>query len=259
MRSFFKLNYISFCTIFYKEMKRVFRIWPQTFLPSIIIALLYFIIFGKIIGSQINNIKNYSYIQYIIPGLIMMSIINNSYINVSFSFFSAKFQKYIEEILISPTDNSIIILGFISAGITRGISIGFIIFVISFFFVKINIYSIPLTIFFSILISVLFSLAGFLNGMFANKFDDVNIVPTFIITPMIYLSGVFFPITFLSCFYQKLIYINPMFYMINMFRYSILHLSDVDVNISLFIIIIIIIMLYYCCIFFLKNVYKLKF
>lgn len=258
MKYLYELNFISFYTILFKEIKRIVRIWPQTFLPSIITTFLYFIIFGNIIGSQINNIGNYSYIQYLVPGLIMMSIINNSYINVSSSFFGAKFQKHIEEILISPTHNAVIIFGFSFAGIFRGLIIGFIVYLLSIYFTKIHCNNILLTISVSILVSILFSLAGFLNGLFANKFDDVSIIPTFILTPMIYFGGVFFPLTFLSSFYKELIYLNPIFYMINAFRYGMLGLSDVNVNISLLVLVIMIIILYNVCLFLLNYGYKLK-
>ncbi|HFL8794823.1 MAG TPA: ABC transporter permease [Candidatus Azosocius sp. HAIN] len=259
MNYFFKLNLISFYTIFYKEIKRIVRIWPQTILPSIITTFLYFIIFGNIIGNQISKIYDYTYIQYLVPGLIMMAIVNNSYTNVSSSFFTAKFQKHIEEILISPTNNSTIILGFIFAGVFRGLFIGFTVFILSLYFTNLQCKNTFLTIFVSILISILFSLAGFLNGIFAKKFDDISIIPTFIITPMIYLGGVFFPITFLPLLYKKLIYINPMFHMINVFRYCMLNILDVNIYISLIIIVLIIILLYNACLYFLNIGHGLKF
>ncbi|QQG46934.1 MAG: ABC transporter permease [Candidatus Azosocius agrarius] len=251
-------NFISFYTILKKEINRIFRIWPQTILPSIMTSFLYFIIFGNIIGNQISNINNYSYVQFLVPGLVMMAIINNSYVNVASSFFGAKFQKYIEEILISPTYNSTIILGFVVAGVFRGLVIGFFVLLISLYFTKLQCAHIILTIIISILIATLFSLTGFLNGIFAKKFDDVNIIPNFIITPMIYLGGFFFPITFLSSFYKKLIYINPIFYMINVFRYGILNISDFNVFFSLFFILIVIVFLYIICLYLLSIGYRLK-
>ncbi|MFK8040123.1 MAG: ABC transporter permease [Rickettsiaceae bacterium] len=231
-----KRNAIALKTLFNKELKRILRIWPQTLLPPVITISLYFIIFGTIIGARLGSVHGVSYIEYIVPGLIMLAVINNAYTNVVSSFFSAKFQRNLEELLVSPMYNSIIIIGFISGGIFRGLMVGAIVTFISSFFIVIHIQHLFFTIMIALLTAALFSLAGLLNGIFARKFDDISIIPTFVLTPMTYLGGVFYSINALPNFWQYVSHLNPVFYMINAFRYGFLGHSDVHYTHSLFII-----------------------
>ncbi len=230
-------KYVAFKTILIKEWLRFMRIWIQTVLPPAITMVLYFIIFGNLIGSQIGGIKGFTYIEYIIPGLIMLGIIANSYANVVSSFFGAKFQRHIEEMLVSPTPNYVILLGFIAGGVVRGLTVGVVIFLVSLFFTHLQIHSLFVTVSVVLLTSVLFSLGGFINGVFAKSFDDISIVPTFVLTPLTYLGGIFYSIDMLSPFWQKVSLINPILYMINAFRFGILGISDISLLASFAIII----------------------
>lgn len=222
-------NLISLQSIARKEMIRIFRIWIQTLVPPVITITLYFIIFGSFIGSQVGDMNGYSYMAYIAPGLIMMAIITNSYSNTVSSFFSAKFQQNVEELLVSPTPDWVIILGYVAGGMTRGLSVGFLVSIVSLFFIRLPLYNIFYTALFALLTSFVFSLAGMINGIFAKKFDDVSIIPTFIITPLTYLGGVFYSISLLPDLWQMLSKINPIVYMINGFRYGFLGTSDINV------------------------------
>ena len=222
-------NLISLQSIARKEMIRIFRIWIQTLVPPVITITLYFIIFGSFIGSQIGDMNGYSYMAYIAPGLIMMAIITNSYSNTVSSFFSAKFQRNVEELLVSPTPDWVIILGYVAGGMTRGLSVGFLVSIVSLFFIRLPLYNLFYTVLFALLTSFVFSLAGMINGIFAKKFDDVSIIPTFIITPLTYLGGVFYSISLLPDFWQMLSMANPIVYMINGFRYGFLGTSDINV------------------------------
>lgn len=222
-------NLISLSSIARKEVTRIFRIWVQTLVPPVITITLYFIIFGGFIGSQLGKIGDYSYMAFIAPGLIMMSIITNSYSNTVSSFFSAKFQRNVEELLVSPTPNWVIVLGYVSGGMVRGISVGLLVSIVSLFFVRLPLYSIFHAALFGILTSFVFSLAGMINGVFAQKFDDISIIPTFVITPLTYLGGVFYSISLLPNFWQAISKINPIVYMINGFRYGFLGVSDINV------------------------------
>ncbi len=225
-------NYIALTTIVRKEVHRWLRIWTQTLLPPIITQTLYFVIFGKFIGSQIGRIHGISYIDFIIPGLVMMAVINSAFANVVGSFFSAKFQRSVEELLVSSTPNWVIVAGYIAGGALRGILVGIIVFFISFFFTRPQIAH-PLVIaVFIILTSVVFSLGGFLNGLFAKKFDDAAIFPTFVLTPLTYLGGVFYSIQSLPEVWQKVSQLNPIFFMINGFRFGFYGISDVNVVFS---------------------------
>ncbi len=240
----FKLQYIAFITITRKEIVRFFRIWPQTILPSAITITLYYIIFGNLIGPRIGNMDGYSYIQFIVPGLVMMSVITNSYSNVVASFFSSKFQRYIDELIISPTPNYIILIGYISGGVVRGCTVGFIVLIISIFFTQLQIKNIFIVISIIFLTSLLFSLAGLINGIFARKFDDVSIVPTFILTPLTYLGGVFYSISLLPQFWQNISQANPILYMVNAFRFGMIGSSDIKISTAFGVIFIFIISLY---------------
>ena len=241
---FYKENIISLYTMIYREFNRILRIWPQTILPSIVTTFLYFIIFGNLIGKRIGLMSGYNYIQYIVPGLIMMSLITTSYSNVVSSFFGSKFQKNIEELLISPTYNTIIIFGFISGGIIRGIIVSLLVIIVSNYFCDYYFYNIFIFLFVIFCSSILFSLFGLLNGILANKFDDINIIPTFILTPLIYLGGIFYSVELLPGFWNKLVYLNPIFYIINIFRYGILGITEVDIVTSLLFMLFFILFLY---------------
>lgn len=233
-----RLNWIALLTLTRKEMTRFFRIWTQTLLPSPISMVLYFVIFGSLIGSRIGMIDGYHYTEYLAPGLIMMAVINNSYSNVVASFFGAKFQRNIEEMFVSPMASWAILLGFLLGGIARGCLVGMIVTVVALFFTKLHLQHPVLILLVVLCTSMLFSLAGLLNAIFSRKFDDINIIPTFVLTPLTYLGGVFYSIHMLSPFWQKISYFNPILYMINAFRYSMLGTSDVPVIASLTFIIV---------------------
>lgn len=220
-------NWVAFYTIVRREMVRVIRIWPQTLLPPIITMSLYFVIFGNVIGSRIGQMAGYDYMQYIVPGLIMMSIMTNSYTNVVSSFFGAKFQKNIEEMLVSPIANSVILWGFLMGGVLRGIIAGVLVAGIAMFFTDVHVHNWLVTILVALLTSILFSIAGFLNGLFAKKFDDISIIPTFVLTPLTYLGGIFYSVSILPAFWQKITLGNPLFYMVDAFRYGMLGVSDI--------------------------------
>jgi ABC-2 type transport system permease protein len=226
-------QWVAFTTILIKEVRRFLRIWPQTLLPPAVTMTLYFVIFGNLIGSRIGDMGGFDYMQYIVPGLIMMSVIQNSYGNVVSSFFSTKFQHSIEEMLVSPMSNVSILLGFVAGGVARGICTGSIVTLLSLFFTRLQVQHAGVIMLVVVMTAVLFSLAGFINAIFARKFDDVTIVPTFILTPLIYLGGVFYSIDLLPEFWRGVSMANPILYMVNAFRYGVLGVSDVDVGISL--------------------------
>ena len=221
-------QWIAFVTILRKEIKRFTRIWVQTLLPPVITMALYFVIFGKLIGSRIGDMGGFSYIQFVAPGLIMMAVLTNAYSNVVSSFFSAKFQRSIEEVLVSPTPNYIILLGYTMGGVARGLCVGIFVTLMSLFFTHLHIHSWFITLTIVLLTSMLFSLAGFINAVYANTFDDVSIVPTFILTPLTYLGGVFYSITMLPEIWQDISRLNPILHMVNAFRYGILGISDIN-------------------------------
>lgn len=223
----------TFNTLLFKEIKRIVRIWPQTLLPPVITMTLYFVIFGQMIGSRVGEMGGVSYMQFIVPGLIMMSVITNSYSNVVSSFFSTKFHGSIDEMLVSPISKHAILLGYVGGGVFRGLAIALIVSIVALFFAKLTISSLPIILITIIGTSVLFSLGGFINALFARSFDDISIVPSFILTPLTYLGGVFYSLENLSPFWQNLSLLNPIVYMVNAFRYGILGHSDVNVGYSL--------------------------
>jgi len=223
----FTEQYIALKTIVIKEALRFLRIWVQTLIPPVITVALYFVIFGNLIGSQIGNIGEFTYMEFIIPGLVLMALISNSYANVVSSFYGAKFQHNIEEMLISPLPNYLILIGFMSGGMMRGILVGLAVLVVSFFFSDLNIHSYTVTIIVFLLTSMLFSLAGLINAVYANSFDDISIIPTFVLTPLTYLGGIFYSISMLPEFWQDVSLINPILYMINAFRFGLLGVSDI--------------------------------
>lgn len=237
-------NLVAFKTIISKEVTRFLRIWVQTLLPPAITMALYFVIFGNLVGKQIAHIQGFSYMQFIAPGLIMMAVITNSYINSSSSFFSAKFQRSIEEMLVAPMSAQTMMLGYIFSSMLRGIIVGFIVMLTALFFTHLHIHHMFIIILTVALTAAVFSLAGLLNGIYARKFDDVSIVPTFVLTPLTYLGGVFYSVDLLPSFWKTLSMFNPILYIVNAFRYGILGLSDVHVTSSIAAIIFVFILLY---------------
>ena len=223
------LNWIGLKTIVRKEIVRVARIWVQTIVPPAITMTLYFIIFGNLIGRRIGSMDGFEYMQYIAPGLIMMSVITNSYGNVVSSFFGAKFARHVEEMLVSPMSNATIILGHVAGGVMRGLLVGSLVTVVALFFTKLEVAHPLITISMVVLSSMVFALAGFINAVFATKFDDISIVPTFVLTPLTYLGGVFYSISLLPEFWQNVSLANPIIYMVNAFRYGILGVSDINI------------------------------
>ena len=233
----------AFTTIVTREVRRFTRIWPQTLLPPAVTMTLYFIIFGNLIGSRIGEMGGYDYMQFIVPGLIMMAVITNSYSNVVSSFFSMKFQRSIEELLVSPVPNWTILAGYVAGGMARGLSIGLIVTLLSLAFTQLGIQNLLMVVVTVILTSALFSLGGFINAMLATKFDDISIVPTFVLTPLTYLGGVFYSIDMLPSFWQGVSMANPILYMVNGFRFGILGVSDVNPFVSLGMILVFIVLL----------------
>jgi len=226
-------NLVALNTIVRREIVRILRIWTQTLIPPAITMTLYFVIFGKLIGSRIGTIQGgYTYMQYIVPGLVMMSIITNSYGNISSSFFGAKFSRAVEEMLVSPMPNWVILTGYVTGAVARGLAVGVLVLGIALFFTSLHIAH-PIITFASVLLgAVIFSLAGFVNAVYAKKFDDIALVPTFILTPLTYLGGVFYSIQMLGEPWQAISRINPILYMVNAFRYGVLGISDVHVGVA---------------------------
>jgi ABC-2 type transport system permease protein len=226
-------QYVALMTIVRKEIKRYLRIWTQTLLPSAITMSLYFVIFGKLIGSRIGEMGGFTYMQFVVPGLIMMAIVTNSYSNVVSSFFGSKFNHSVEELLVSPTPNYIILLGYIIGGITRGLLVAVVVTIVSLFFTRLHIHSYLIVILIVLMTSTLFALAGFINAVYANNFDDISIVPTFVLTPLIYLGGVFYSMDLLPDFWAGVSKLNPLVYVVNAFRYGVLGVSDVSLPFAL--------------------------
>jgi len=220
----------AFATIVHREIRRFLRIWPQTLLPPVITMVLYFVIFGKLIGGRIGEMAGLPYIQFVAPGLIMMSVITNSYSNVVSSFFSSKFQKNIEELLVSPTPNAIILAGYVAGGMCRGLGVGLIVTAVAIFFADLSLYSLPVTLAIVLMTSLTFSLAGLINAVFAGSFDDISIIPTFVLTPLTYLGGVFYSIALLGEFWGTVSLANPILYMVNAFRFGLTGITDIDIG-----------------------------
>ena len=223
---------IAFETILIKEFLRFIRIWVQTVIPPMVTMSLYFIIFGNVIGENIGDIDGFNYTKYIAPGLIMMSIITHAYSNVVSSFYSAKFHRHIDEMLISPMPNFIIVLGFIAGGVARGAMVGLAVTLVSFVFTDLMVHNLVVTISVALLTAILFSLGGLINGIFATSFDDISVIPTFVLTPLTYLGGIFYSIQMLPEFWQRVSLLNPILYMVNTFRYGILGVSDIGLPLS---------------------------
>jgi len=222
-------QYIAFSSILRREIRRFLRIWTQTLLPPVITTSLYFVIFGSLIGSRIGEMGGFDYMQFVVPGLIMMSVITSAYNNVVSSFFGSKFQHNIEELLVSPTPNYIILTGYVMGGVARGILVGLIVTLVSLAFTDMKIYNLGIMVTIVLLTAVLFAIAGFINAVYANNFDDISIIPTFVLTPLIYLGGVFYSIDLLPDFWADVSKLNPILYVINVFRYGALGVSDIDI------------------------------
>lgn len=223
---------IALNTIVVKEVRRFTRIWPQTLLPPAITVTLYFLIFGNLIGDRIGRMDGHNYVEFIVPGLIMMMVITNAYSNVVSSFFSTKFQRSVEEMLVSPMPNYVVLAGFVLGGIARGLCVGFIVTVIALLFADLGIHSILVTTTVLLLTATLFSLGGFINAVYARTFDDISIVPTFVLTPLTYLGGVFYSLDLLPAFWKTVSLANPIVYMVNGFRAGILGSSDVSLTVT---------------------------
>ena len=225
-------QYVAFMTIVRKEIKRYLRIWTQTLLPSAITMSLYFVIFGTLIGSRIGDMGGFSYMQFVVPGLIMMAIVTNSYSNVVSSFFGSKFNHSVEELLVSPTPNYVILMGYVVGGITRGLLVAVVVTGVSLFFTRIHVHSYLVVVVIVLMTSTLFALAGFINAVYANNFDDISIIPTFVLTPLIYLGGVFYSMDLLPSFWANVSKLNPLVYVVNAFRYGVLGVSDVSLTLA---------------------------
>ncbi|MCF1428197.1 MAG: ABC transporter permease [Shewanella sp.] len=232
-----KLYLIAFKSILIKEITRFTRIWVQTLLPPAITMTLYFLIFGNLIGSRIGEMGGVSYMKFIAPGLIMMSVITNSYSNVASSFYSAKFQRNLEELMVAPVPHYVMIAGYVFGGVARGLCVGLIVTLVALFFVDVSIQHVALVVVTVLLTSILFALGGLINAVFAKSFDDISIIPTFVLTPLTYLGGVFYSLSQLPDFWQGVSALNPVVYMINVFRYGFLGTADISVPLSLGIIV----------------------
>ena len=236
--------WIAFQSLISKEVNRFARIWVQTLVPPAITMTLYFIIFGSLIGSRIGEMGGFTYMEYIVPGLIMMSVITNSYSNVASSFFSAKFQHNIEELLVAPVPNFVIIAGYIGGGVLRGLGVGVIVTAVSLLFVDLQIAHLGVIIATVIMTSIVFSLGGLIHAVFAKTFDDISIIPTFVLTPLTYLGGVFYSLNLLPEFWQWVSKLNPIVYMVNAFRYGFLGVSDVGIGTAFSVLLAFVVALY---------------
>lgn len=232
-----RTDLIALQTLVVKETVRILRIWPQTLLPPVITMSLYFVIFGRLIGERIGTIeagasRAFPYIQFVVPGLVMMSVITNAFSNVVSSFFGAKFQRHVEELLVSPAPNSVILLGYVGGGVARGLMVGSLVTLVSLLFTRLSIHSMLVTISVVVLTAVLFSIGGLINAILARSFDDISIFPTFVLTPLTYLGGVFYSIDMLPPFWRTVSLANPVLYMVSAFRYGILGVADISLGVS---------------------------
>ena len=224
---------IAFMTILRKEIKRYLRIWTQTLLPSAITMSLYFVIFGTLIGSRIGEMGGFTYMEFVVPGLIMMAIVTNSNSNVVSSFIVSKFNHSVEELWVSPTPNYVILMGYVVGGVSRGLFVAIVVTLVSLFFTRLQIHNYFIVLAVVLMTSTLFALAGFINAVFANSFDDISIIPTFVLTPLIYLGGVFYSMDLLPPFWAAVSKLNPLVYVVNAFRYGVLGVSDVSLGFAL--------------------------
>lgn len=226
----FQEQLIAFMTIVRKEIKRFMRIWTQTLVPPVITITLYFIVFGNLIGNRIGPMGGVGYMEFVVPGLIMMAVITSAYTNVVSSFYGAKFQRFVEEILVSPTPNYIVLLGFVMGGVARALGVGVIVTLVALLFTDLHIHNVWVTVSIVLLTAVFFSVAGFINAVYANTFDDISIIPTFVLTPLIYLGGVFYSTDLLPAFWAGVSKINPILYIVNAFRYGLLGITDINIG-----------------------------
>lgn len=254
----FEEKLIALWSILRKEIVRFLRIWPQTLLPPVVNQSLYFIIFGAFIGAQVGPIHGVSYMSFILPGLVMMAVINNAFANVAGSFFGAKFLRNVEELMVSPSPPWVVLGGFVLGGTLRGITVGALVFLVSLFFTPPVLHNLFLVLIFVILTALVFSLSGFLNALFAKTFDDVSIIPTFVLMPLTYFGGVFYSIESLPDFFQTLSKFNPILYMIDGFRYGFFGWADVDVRFSLLMLGLLTVFLFVLNLYFLKKGSGLK-
>ena len=230
--------WISYYTMLRKDVVRMFRIWVQTFLPSVVTSVLYFAVFGTVLGSRIGEMQGFNYMQFVVPGLVMLAVVTNAYANTSFTFFQSKFFfRGIDEILVSPTPPWVMIAGFISGGVIRGILVGALVLTISVFFTGLHlaVHNVLIIFGFGVLTALVFALAGLVNGIYAKSIDGINLVPTFVLTPLVYLGGIFYSVHTLPGWWQAVTYINPLFYLINGFRYGFLAISDIPIYVAVFI------------------------
>jgi ABC-2 type transport system permease protein len=244
----FQPNWIALQTIVRREIRRFMRIWPQTLLPPAISMVLYFVIFGNLIGRQIGDLDGFSYMQFIVPGLIMMSVINNAYSNVVSSFFSSKFQRSVEELLVSPMSPHVMLIGYVLGGVARGLAVALIVSLLSLLFTDLQVQHLGVTVLVIALTAVIFALGGFVNAIYARNFDDISIIPTFILTPLTYLGGVFYSINMLPPFWQTVSLANPILHMVNAFRYGILGVSDLNIGVAIGLMLLTAVLLYGLCI-----------
>ena len=251
-------KFTAFRTILTKEVLRFARIWIQTVLPPMITTALYFIVFGNLIGPRIGEMDGFVYMDFIVPGLIMMAVITHSYANVVSSFYGSKFQHHIEEMLVAPVPNYVILTGFIGGGVARGLICGIAVTLVSLFFTSLNVHNLWVMFSMIVLTAILFSLAGFINGVYAKSFDDISIIPTFVLTPLTYLGGIFYSINMLPEFWQNVSLANPILYMINAFRYGFLGISDIRLAASYAISIAFIALLYGFSILLLRRGYGIR-
>ncbi|MCP4390607.1 MAG: ABC transporter permease [Gammaproteobacteria bacterium] len=228
--------WIAYLTIARKEIKRFTRIWVQTIVPPVIMVALYFVIFGNLIGQRIGEMDGMTYIDFLMPGLVMMSIITNSYANVVSSFYGAKYSRHIEEMQVAPVPNLVILAGFVTGGVARGLSVGIAVTLVSLLFTEFSMHNPPLVLLVAFLTSSLFAMAGLINAIFANSFDDISIVPTFVLTPLTYLGGIFYSIKLLPEIWQQVSLGNPILYMVNSFRFGFRGASDIDLSTALLVI-----------------------
>ena len=242
-----KQQLIALQSMLIREYLRFMRIWVQTLLPPAITTVLYFIIFGELIGSQLADIHGYRYMDYIAPGLILMSVITNAYANAVSSFYSAKFQRHIEELLVSPVSNFVILTGFVGGGVMRGVAVGLTVTAVTAFFAEIPLHHLGLVLLVTVLTCILFSLAGLINGIYAKSFDDISIIPTFVLTPLTYLGGIFYSLDMLSPFWQQVSLFNPILHMIGLFRFGWMGIQEVTLTGSILLIVGVILVLGIVC------------
>lgn len=228
-------KWIAFYTMLRKDMVRIFRIWVQTFLPSVVTSILYFAVFGTVLGDRIGEMQGVDYMTFVVPGLVMLAIVTSAYANSSFTFFQSKFfMRSIDEMLVSPMPPWLIIAGFVAGGVIRGVLVGALVMIVSLFFTGLSItfHNVLIIFAFALLTSLVFALAGLVNGVYAKTIDGINLVPTFVLTPLVYLGGIFYSVHNLPDWWQAITYANPLFYLINGFRYGFLGISDISLIIA---------------------------